>query len=223
MFLSFFKEKVRLDSLAKSLLLSQLSQGFGWFDVSRFDDKRILTPAEKEVLRASLADFFVVLVLFLLLDRLVITGPKIGSRTLNTEFCRGAVSAYMESGLSTDQAKAKVEQVLGEQGYLDAVTNQPEPPALPSSIPEAARAEAMEVLNPYRGLTDKQRQELSPFYFLCDHFAKRTVKLLSGDKGFDAPRTMIALECAHNLYRSTQAGVMTLLKKVSVTLPPYQS
>src|SRR5437879_11873378 len=97
MFLSFFKEKVRLDSLAKSLLLSQLSQGFGWFDVSRFDDKRMLTPAEKEVLRASLADFFVVLVLFLLLDRLVIAGPKIGSRTVVEEVWRRGCRALLRS------------------------------------------------------------------------------------------------------------------------------
>jgi len=34
---------------------------------------------------------------------------------------------------------------------------------------------------------------------------------------------MIAFECAHNLYRSTEAGVMALLKKISVMLPPYQS
>jgi len=99
MFLSFLKkEKVPLDSLVKSLLLMELSQGFAWFDVSRFDGKRILAPAEIEVLRANLADFFVVLVYFLLLDRLVFTGRKINAPTFGAEFCDGAVSAYVEVG-----------------------------------------------------------------------------------------------------------------------------
>ena len=228
MFLSFSKkEKVRLDSLAKSLLLMELGQGFGWFDVSRFDGNRILAPAEREALRANLADFFVVLVYFLLLDRLVIAGPKINQPTFGAEFYDGAVSAYMEVGLSTDQAAAKVNTVLFEQGYLNALTYEPEPlpgvDALLSSIPESARKAATELLHSWQEDLQKDAKQAGPFYQLCRHFAKRTVEQLSGDKGFDGPRTMIALECAHNLYRSTEAGVMALLKKVSVTLPPYQN
>jgi len=47
-------------------------------------------------------------------------------------------------------------------------------------------------------------------------------KLLSGDKGFDAPRTMIAFACAHTCLARTEAGVC-IVKKISVMLPQYQS
>ncbi len=228
MFLFFSKkEKVPLDSLAKSLLLMELSQGFGWFDVSRFDPKRILSPAEVEALRASLADFFVVLVYFLLLDRLVSAGPQISPATFGAEFCDGAVSAYMAVGLSTDEAATKVNTVLVEQGYLNALNNEPEPlpgvGALLSSIPESARKAATELLHSWQEDAQEDAKQAGPFYQLCRHFAKRTVEQLSGNKDFDAPRSMIAFQCAYNLYRSTQAGVIALLKKINVTLPPYQT